>query len=709
MNCWEVLGLEPTSDKKKVKKAYAAKLKTINIEEEPRAFQKLKDAFDSAIFLSGTIIESSRPVVANATGVSIEAIDEEPMNDIKQEREESDLEETLQSVPKNEEITFQHDRFEIEGNKQSLKELETVIPNHMTNVERFNHKLAVLYEKKAFFSEVAEWTSLFSEELDWTIDEHSEISAVMKQFLLVNYRVLSKQVIEYIGVFFDFDSLIKDYKSGDYFCYTWASIKEAPTFSFDIYQDIQIDQRIAYFTDRYELFKLFDNGIADQSLWQERLSLCRAVTTKDQDVLNLQIANLLMNDFRIEQEHTVSSLNELLGKVLSVKETNTTEFFRTYYEWVKNEGSAEDVLIHDKSDLTIPTTTIDLLTGYIYFRLKRSSRVKECWAELAQKNPTLFRSNELAMLQQAEPIQGPLKRGKGVGSYLGAVCLILFALFKIGSVLLEHEERDSYSPSPDIQTLFSGENESRASYFKAEVSDLKESENLYDQFLYYFYINREDVDCDAFVEEHLTGKAKERAEQMVISELPEIRIDSRYDFYSSPDSVLEYGFVTALNLLEEKDPFIILQEAEDGKIETVYGEGWELLPQDKFDALWADIQVRPTMSQKFFVVYYLLSDERHQNLNDHSEYVTDNVKKMLEKNSSMPKADEFEAGTWQISQDEEDKLYTIINDKNHEHQFILSYDTYGRLEHIYAENWEKLDANKTKLIYDNAEEEVGVY
>ncbi|WP_429949552.1 hypothetical protein [Enterococcus sp. AZ101] len=713
MNCWEILGLEPTSDKKKIKRAYAAKLKTINVEDEAIAFQKLKEAFDSAIFLAGTIIESGRPIEKTTTIAAIEAADEEPPNDIEQKVElktsKLEHEKTQQTVQKNEEITFEQDSFELKGNNQSITKPETITQSQTNNVEHFDHKLAALYNEMAFFSEVEKWTLLFSDDLEWSIDEHRDISDIMKGFLLANYRVLSKQVIEYIGEFFDFDSLIKDYKSGDYFCYTWAAIKEVPSFSFDIYQNIQLEQRIAYFTDRYELFHLFDNGLPDQALWQERLNSCHAVMTKDQDVINLQIAHLLMNDFRLEQEHTVSSLNELLAEVLALNETNTSGFFRTYYEWVKNEGSANAVLIYDKSEVTIPTTTIDLLTGYVYFRLKRHSRVKECWAELAKKDPALFQSKELAMLQVMEPPQGPLKKEKGVGRNIWAVCLILFALFKIGNSLFRLEERNSYTTPSDIQSFVSGESESKASYFTDEVSDLKESENLYDQFLYYFFINREDTDRDTFVEEHLVGKAKEQAKQMVVSELPKITIESKYDFYSSPDNVSEYGFVTALNLLDEEEPFIILQETNDEKIENVYGEGWELLPQDKFEELWADIQVRPIMSQKFFVVYYLLSDERDQNLKDHSEYVTDNVKQLLEKNSKRPKADEFEGGTWQISQDDEDKLYTIINDEKHDHRYILSYDTYGRLEHIYGENWEKLDANKTKLIYDKAEEEVGVY
>ena len=48
MNCWEVLGLEPTEDVKLIKKAYAAKLKKCRPDQDPIGFQKLRESFDFA-------------------------------------------------------------------------------------------------------------------------------------------------------------------------------------------------------------------------------------------------------------------------------------------------------------------------------------------------------------------------------------------------------------------------------------------------------------------------------------------------------------------------------------------------------------------------------------------------------------------------------------------------------------------------------------
>ncbi|MBO0474355.1 hypothetical protein JZO86_11655 [Enterococcus ureasiticus] len=679
MNCWEILELEPTSDKKKVEQAYEAKLKMINVEEEPLAFQKLKEAFDSAIFLSGTIIESNRPVELSKP--SIEA--------------DTAVESNTKGWP-------------VEESQEVPSENEK--PKQENNVMVFEQELATVYEKMDFFSDVEKWTPLFSNELEWTSAEHDEIAEIIQTLLRSNYRVLSRQNIDYLDTFCDVDFLAKEHKSDNDFRYIWTQIKHVPPFSFDIYQDIPKEERIEYFTNRYELFQIVEGAVPNQSSWSERLHMCRTLTTKDYDVITLQISYLLLNDFRMEQEQTVIEFKGLLSEAIALKSNKTSDFFSAYYAWVKQKGSTNDVLIYDKSELTIPTTTIDLLMGYVYFKLRRYSHVKKCWEELSKKNPTLFRPQELAMLQPIDVKYVPQKNQKSMWRYVGAVFLLLIALSKISGLVSRNNERNWYSSLSDIQNSFNEENNLETNNVTADLLELKESENLYEQFIYYFYIDREDEDRASFIEANTVGQAKEMAQSMTVSELPEIMIDSRYDFYASPDNVTGYGPVTALTLLDEDEPFIILQEDKEERISAIFGDGWEVLAKDKFKALWSDIQVRPMMSQKFFVVYYLLSDERNENLKDNPEYATENVKILLEKNRSMPIAKEFEAGTWQISQDEEDKLYTIINDKNDEHRFILSYDEYGRLEHIYGDEWETIDDTKKKTIYDNVEEEkIGVY
>ena len=49
MNCWEVLGIEPTSDKKEIKKAYARLLKQYHPEENPEEFKQIQEAYQQCL------------------------------------------------------------------------------------------------------------------------------------------------------------------------------------------------------------------------------------------------------------------------------------------------------------------------------------------------------------------------------------------------------------------------------------------------------------------------------------------------------------------------------------------------------------------------------------------------------------------------------------------------------------------------------------
>ena len=49
MNCWQTLGVDPTDNKREIKRAYAKKLKACNPEQYPREFQQLREAYDLAL------------------------------------------------------------------------------------------------------------------------------------------------------------------------------------------------------------------------------------------------------------------------------------------------------------------------------------------------------------------------------------------------------------------------------------------------------------------------------------------------------------------------------------------------------------------------------------------------------------------------------------------------------------------------------------
>lgn len=49
MNAWEILGIEPTKDKKEIKKAYARLLKQYHPEENPEEFKQIQAAYQQCL------------------------------------------------------------------------------------------------------------------------------------------------------------------------------------------------------------------------------------------------------------------------------------------------------------------------------------------------------------------------------------------------------------------------------------------------------------------------------------------------------------------------------------------------------------------------------------------------------------------------------------------------------------------------------------
>ncbi len=66
---WQELGIEPTTDAKAIRSAYARRLKTLDPEHDPAAFQRLRQAYEAALASAPARGEGHRPADLKSTPV----------------------------------------------------------------------------------------------------------------------------------------------------------------------------------------------------------------------------------------------------------------------------------------------------------------------------------------------------------------------------------------------------------------------------------------------------------------------------------------------------------------------------------------------------------------------------------------------------------------------------------------------------------------
>lgn len=99
MNCFAVLGIEPTTEKKKIKRAYAAKSREFHPEEHPEEFQKIYAAYEEALAWAAKNAQSENEAEEPiAEEKSEENLREENLREEDSQEEDSFTEESVEEA-----------------------------------------------------------------------------------------------------------------------------------------------------------------------------------------------------------------------------------------------------------------------------------------------------------------------------------------------------------------------------------------------------------------------------------------------------------------------------------------------------------------------------------------------------------------------------------------------------------------------------------
>ena len=158
MNFWDILEINPTDNASIVKKAYAKKLKLYHPEDDPEGYQKLREAYDSA--LKYVRNNKNKP----------------PINSSKEERNEDS------------EVILEDDNLynikKAPPHINIFEEFTEKAPSYEEIVEEFINNVEILYDN--FFSriDIENWITLLKSEAMWYMGDKTLLSNKMIEFLI---------------------------------------------------------------------------------------------------------------------------------------------------------------------------------------------------------------------------------------------------------------------------------------------------------------------------------------------------------------------------------------------------------------------------------------------------------------------------------------------------------------------------------------------
>lgn len=161
MNFWDILEIDPTENVSIVKKAYAKKLKLHHPEDDPEGYQKLREAYDSAL----------KYLKNNKNKQTINSSNKEKIEVPEIIFKEDNLINDKQAIP----------------NFNILEELNEKPLSFEEIVEEFIDKAQALYND--FFSRIniENWITLLNSEAMWYMGDKKLLSNKMIEFLIENH------------------------------------------------------------------------------------------------------------------------------------------------------------------------------------------------------------------------------------------------------------------------------------------------------------------------------------------------------------------------------------------------------------------------------------------------------------------------------------------------------------------------------------------
>ena len=180
MDIWKILGIEPTSDIKEIKKAYTALAKKTNPEDDPDGFRKLHDAYRAALSYA------KRPAPVNTVPVPVSAerpAEAAPFEEEKEKEDPYDYSSVSYKAASGDPVSDMREIIRVFREINNIDSLASVgLLKHMDHV-RLIRDLIARYMKMAIFRRDTEvWDEFFEEPLVRYFECDPEFRALILEY-----------------------------------------------------------------------------------------------------------------------------------------------------------------------------------------------------------------------------------------------------------------------------------------------------------------------------------------------------------------------------------------------------------------------------------------------------------------------------------------------------------------------------------------------
>lgn len=242
-----------------------------------------------------------------------------------------------------------------------------------------------------------------------------------------------------------------------------------------------------------------------------------------------------------------------------------------------------------------------------------------------------------------------------------------------------------------------------------ETTESSEEERVYEpnKFAYYFLVLNDREKREAFIEEHVAEEAQAMFKKHLADE-PIYESAGLEDIYS--DERENRQRIYQLVSVNEEVQFI-LEKNENDKIVAVFGPGWKEKTKEEIKELELFIRVRPTMTLRYFVIYYLIEtdkEERKNMINENKEYATKEMQELLLAHAEDEFAN-FNSGSWHESEMKDGTFAIVINAAEDKPTYIITLNQDSQLTHIYGGNFEKLSQEDWDAVMEKKGKLIGAF